>query len=389
MVCEKCGAIKCELGQEPTPALFIEHLVAIFDEVRRVLRKDGCIFVNLGDSYAGSGKGPSGANGIGDQEQRQGFRGGSNGDFNARSGNAVGSRKQEAGRNRDGLGGVAGVKPKSLLLIPERFAISMQDAGWVVRSRIAWCKTSAMPESVRDRPTSAWEHIWMFTRQARYFWDQEATRQPNTSADDPRNRADYVPKRERNVGGRTDGYTSSHGAVGWNPAGANLRNFWLLGPEPSREQHYAAFPSEIPRRCILAATSEKGQCPACGEPWARVVERTVTGRGATTSALSDGLHDRSSSLSLAQKRQAYRALGQEGPPPSKHLGWQPSCPCDAGPPTPQLVLDPFLGSGTTALVADQLGRNAIGIELQPDYVEISRRRITNDGPMFADVTVAG
>jgi len=287
-----------QIGLEKTPGEFIATLVGVFDEVRRVMRQDAVLFCNLGDSYAGSGKGPTGSSGIGDQRRRQGFIPGEGGN-------------QNGSRNRDGLGGVVGSKPKDLLLIPERFAIAMQDAGWWVRSRIAWCKTSAMPESVKDRPTSAWEHIWMFTRSARYFWDQEAVRQPNTSADDPRNRPDYVAKRERNVGGRTDGYTSSHGAVGWNPAGANLRNFWLLGPEPSREEHYAAFPSEIPRRCILAA----------------------------------------------------------------------SRPGDT-------VLDPFLGSGTTALVAGQLQRNAIGIELNPKYAEMARRRISNDAGMFADVTVA-
>jgi DNA modification methylase len=368
-----------QLGLEASPAEFIAALVGVFDEVRRVMRPDACLFVNLGDSYAGSGKGPTGKNGVGDQSKRQGFTG-----VSPKSTLNIGPDNMSRKPIMGGGASVAGIPAKNLLLIPERFAIAMQDAGWIVRSRIAWCKTSAMPESVRDRPTSAWEVILMFTRQARYFYDADAVRQPNTSADDPRNRADYVPKRERNVGGRTDGYTSSHGAVGWNPAGANLRNYWLLGPEPSREQHYAAFPSEIPRRCILAATSERGQCPACGTPWVRVVERKHYGDWSDS--------DAAKRVEIGQRQDANEFKGANyyaNYRPPETLGWQAGCPCDAGDPVPQFVLDPFLGSGTTALVADQLGRNAIGVELNPEYAEMARRRITNDCPMFTSVEVAG
>jgi DNA modification methylase len=371
-----CGAWRGELGSEPTPALFIEHLVSIFDEVRRVMRPDGVLFVNLGDSYAGSGKGPTGKSGIGDQEWRQGFRAGS-----ARADGVVDGRSI---RNRNGTGPVGGIPAKNLLLIPERFAIAMQDAGWIVRSRIAWCKTSAMPESVRDRPTSAWEHIWMFTRSARYFWDQEAVRSELKAP------AQTVPS---GFGGhnRNGGTTYSGNAYDATQlGGANLRNYWLLGPEPSREEHYAAFPSEIPRRCILAATSEKGQCPACGSPWVRSTEITYTPRLASPkSQVKTTFGERSSGdVERGSIRPQELPYGRA----SKNVqttGWQAGCQCDAGDPVPQLVLDPFLGSGTTALVADQLGRNAVGIELNPEYAEMARRRITNDCPMFTDVEVAG
>jgi site-specific DNA-methyltransferase (adenine-specific) len=265
---------------------------------------------------------------------------------------------------------------KSLLLIPERFAIAMQDAGWIVRSRIAWCKTSAMPESVRDRPTSAWEHIWMFTRSAKYFWDQEAVRQP----------AEYG----RRSAFRSNRYLNNHAfnnsaAHEASPTvsgksddpTANLRNYWLLGPEPSREQHYAAYPSEIPRRCILAATSEKGQCVACGVPWVRVVERTqyapqVVPAGSRNVDESRG--DKVRKLSGADYNASVKTLSER---------WQAGCQCDAGDPVPQLVLDPFLGSGTTLVVAKHLGRAGIGIELNPEYAEIAQRRIKTDTPKWA------
>lgn len=234
-----------QIGLEPTPSAFIDALMAVFDEVRRVLRPDGLAFVNLGDSYAGSGKGPTGENGIGDQGRRQGFR----------IGNPSRYKDGQAPSNRDGLGSVVGAKPKDLLLIPERFAIAMQDRGWYVRSRICWAKTSAMPESVRDRPTSAWEHIWMFSKSARYFYDAEAVRQPATDSTlrDTRTPTSNPPGWSGNPRVLTpDSRSMAAGATS-----ANLRNFWLLGPEPLRESHFAAFPTEIPRRCILAG-SRKG-----------------------------------------------------------------------------------------------------------------------------------
>ncbi len=293
-----------EIGSEQTPAEFVSALVDVFDAVRRVLRKDGVLFVNLGDSYAGSGKGPTGHNGIGDQEQRQGFTGVS-GKSTLNIGPDNMSRKSIMG----GGVGVAGIPAKNLLLIPERFAIAMQDAGWIVRSRIAWCKTSAMPESVRDRPTSAWEHIWMFTRSARYFWDADAVRPGRINPG-----ADWNDRKALGFTGRTTDAIQSGMSIpslASNPNGANLRNYWLLGPAPSSLEHYASFPPEIPKRCILAA----------------------------------------------------------------------SRPGDT-------VLDPFLGSGTTELVADQLGRNAVGVELNPKYAEMARRRIANDCPMFSDIEVS-
>jgi DNA modification methylase len=183
----------------------------------------------------------------------------------------------------------------------------MQDRGWIVRSRIAWCKTSAMPESVRDRPTSAWEHLWMFSKSARYFYDADAVAQPSKSTAPSGN--GYARPERLSVDGVHQGQSAP-----WQPTPTSaLRNFWLLGPEPSRLNHYAGFPTEIPKRCILAGSR----------------------RGDT-------------------------------------------------------VLDPFLGSGTTALVADRLGRNAVGIELNPTYAAMARDRIANDAPMVSEpVEVVG
>jgi DNA modification methylase len=300
-----CGAWRGELGSEPTPSLFIEHLVSIFDEVKRVLRPDGLCFVNLGDSYSGSGKGPTGHNGIGDQGERQGFNG-RNAGFNERWGNSPGKKKQELSQKTEKRPAYAGIPAKNLLLVPQRFAIAMQERGWIVRSEIVWAKTSAMPESVRDRPTSAWEPIWMFSKQARYFYDAESVRQPATisTLSDARTPTSNPPGWSGNP--RVLSPESRSMAAG--STSANLRNVWTLGPSPFADAHFATFPPEIPRRCILAG----------------------------------------------------------------------SRPGDT-------VLDPFLGSGTTLMVADRLGRSGIGVELSPTYAEMARKRIEQDaGTLFGD-----
>lgn len=309
--CGKCGAqrIDQQIGMESSPAAFIAALMAVFDEVKRVLRPDGLAFVNLGDSMSGSGKGPTGHNGIGDQAVRQGFVGAP-----AQRGEAC-RPKTQSGLGTLGamsLRGFEGIPPKSLMLIPERFAIAMQDAGWIVRSRIAWCKRSAMPESVKDRPTSAWEHVWMFSTSPRYFYDADAVRQPQTGGTHSRGKGSiHAPKITTPGLGIKNNGSFQAAMVADAPADgfANLRNYWLLSSEPNHDTHYAAYPTELVRRCILAG-SRKGDT----------------------------------------------------------------------------VLDPFAGSGTTLLVADRLGRDAIGIELNPQYAEMARRRVEQDaGTLFGEV----
>ncbi len=372
-----------QIGLESTPTAFIAALLDVFDEVKRVLRPDGLAFVNLGDSYSGSGKRPTGSNGLWDQRRRQGYIPGEGGD-------------QNGSRNRDGVGAVAGIPQKSLLLIPERFAIGMQERGWWVRSRIAWCKTSAMPESVRDRPTSAWEHIWMFSKNARYFYDADAVRQPLVEMERQQSESRRQARLARPVasvngnGQRTTAglYGEATHVMQSNMAGANLRNWWALGPEPSSLEHYAGFPTELPRRCILAGTSEKGACPACGAPWVRSVERAPATYGdlrpGRSGAYIEGKNVRADGKRPHPSDQTWRGRLNQYARTSDTTGWQPSCACPPAEARPCVVLDPFLGSGTTALVADRLGRDAIGIELNPKYADMARKRIESDAPMVSE-----
>jgi hypothetical protein len=336
--------------------------------------------VNIGDSYAGSGKGPTGHNGIGDQEQRQGFTGNPD-----RFKTSTLQGGQSTNLSQPGHSACApGIPAKNLLLIPERFAIAMQDAGWYVRSRVAWCKKSAMPESVRDRPTSAWEHVWLFSKSPRYFFDAEAVRQSNiTPAGTPELQRHWA---ERPNNGAVSGAGLGAYRMGSVSNGANLRNFWLLGPEPSSLNHYAAFPTEIPRRCILAGTSQRGACLACGAGWVRVVERESNLRRAGNNGRVD---DVLVPGNTSQFRPEHDIRGGAFVQTST-TGWRPGCACvDAGEPVAQIVLDPFAGSFTTSLVAERLGRDSVGIELSEKYVEIGRQRLYGDCPMFSEIEVAG
>jgi hypothetical protein len=172
----------------------------------------------------------------------------------------------------------------------------------------------------------------------------------------------------------------------WNDgAGRNLRTVWELATEPTPQAHFATYPRTLVERCIKAGTSEHGECSACGRPWLRVTEyeHTPANNGSTAANI-----EANAAVGITSGQQATRpASGSVGPATAKRqLGWQPQCECDASA-RPQLVLDPFVGSGTTALVARGLGRRCIGIDLSADYLEIAAGR-TQQLSLFAGVDVA-
>ncbi len=371
--CRHCNAWRGSLGLEPTPDLYLEHMVAVFREVRRVLRSDGTVWLNMGDSYTSGGRKERDP---GQSKLHPAFQGDAFAD---------GLRPDTP----DGL------KPKDLCMMPARLALALQCDGWWLRSEIVWAKPNPMPESIRDRPTSAHEKMFLLSKAARYFYDSEAVREPVSEStiarwgDEPtRNLPNGAPTFEHVPGGNT---------CGVDPGGRNLRNVWNIATQPYPEAHFATFPTALVEPCIKAGSSEKGCCPECGAPWVREREKTQT-----ICANSKGSRfDRSKTAARDGGERTQTGERFE----TKTTGWSPSCghtvfegneqsmaeweasedfPHGAMPCT---VLDPFAGSGTTGLVADRLGRDAILIELNPEYAAMAEKRLHADAGMFAEVAI--
>jgi DNA modification methylase len=351
-VCRKCGARRLDqqLGLEPTPEVYVETMVGVFREVRRVLRDDGTLWLNMGDSYANTGnESPNMLRKSGAVAAEDGY-----GD-----GRAVRFTPQPYKQMAPGL------KPKDLVGIPWRLAFALQADGWFLRADIIWAKKNPMPESVTDRPTKAHEYVFLLSKAARYFYDADAVREPATYGEN-------LPT-FRGAGAYTNGRSfknstvvESDGARGPRPetTSRNLRSVWTIPSAPFPDAHFATFPPALASRCIQAGTSERGCCRACGAPWARVVDATpmILARSERTHALG---RTRSSGTMLA-------------PPSRETTGWEPSCACDA-PPVPCTVLDPFAGSGTVGEVAEQLGRHSLLLELSPTYVQMAAERTAQCG----------
>jgi len=384
------------IGLEPTFQDWLDKMVTVCREIRRVLRSDGTFWLNCGDCYA---QGKSGTFHPESCDAGDGVYGRRRRRMNGETGEEL----FEARAVPDSF------KPKDLLMMPARLAIALQADGWWLRSEIIWAKPNPMPESVTDRPTSSHEKIYLLTKASRYFYDAEAVREEH----DIRRAENYKnPARER------EGFNiqrSGGDGMGYNPSGRNLRNVWTMATQPYPESHFATFPEELPRKCILAGTSERGVCERCGKPWVRVVELTDEYKALLKSdkAWKDDTGKPDGFTNLQPKNHASNV-----PVKNKTLGWQPSCDCKPFTPemggggtsfkghsgnfkadgspispakqttgwdsdcdcehagtVPATVLDPFAGACMTLLVALQLNRRAIGIELNPKYCEMGLRRI--------------
>lgn len=377
--------VEGQIGLEPTPEEYIDHMVAVAREVWRVLRDDGTFWLNVGDSYAGSWRGGS----QGDKGTLEGAGEGQQQTRLAREkqrGSVLPAGLHEQAREAGAVGRAwvpapRGMKQKDLCLMPWRLVLALLADGWWLRSAIVWAKKSPMPESVTDRPTSAWEPIFLLARSDRYFYDAEAVREVGATGS-----WDAMPP----IGGAKHAGNNGNATYsGDRPASdgtRNLRNVWHLGPEPYAEAHFATFPTEIPRRAIKAGTSEKGCCPACGAPWRRIVAREkLTRHRPNAITKRDGADGTGNHCANTVAGVATRTTG-----------WEPTCQCPPADPVPCTVLDPFLGSGTTVAVARELGRHGVGCELNPEYAALARIRIgkaekpstfvdprAKDAPLFA------
>ena len=317
-----------QMGLEATPDEFIAGMVEVFQEVRRVLREDGTLWLNIGDSYAGSWGAQSRGNATGEGKATIGGT------------SPLSARQIAAHPARTGTGSVKdtpGIKPKDLIGIPWMLAFALRADGWYLRQDIIWSKPNPMPESVQDRCTKAHEYLFLLSKGPRYHYDIDAVAEPISAASisrlaqnvDEQIGSDRVPGKTNGTmkavgrGGRNasrgqgadrdrDGGAANRDGRDMREAGTGLtrnkRSVWEVATQPFKEAHFATFPPALVEPCILAG------CP----------------RGGT-------------------------------------------------------VLDPFFGAGTTGLVADRHQRDCIGIELNPAYAEIAQRRISGDAGMFADI----
>lgn len=370
--CAKCGArrIDKQLGLESTPEEYVANMVEVFRLVRELLVDDGTLWLNIGDSYAGSW-------GNQGRKEDRGTQRPINGGMmqSVRDG-----RYPDTGSGTGSLSRTPGLKPKDLIGIPWRLAFALQADGWYLRQEIIWHKPSPMPESVTDRCTKAHESIFLLAKSERYFFDAQAIAE--RSAMGPR----VCPPSLGNVTGRgIDGINdrrtrpANHIDVG---ATRNRRSVWTIASEAYSGSHFAVMPTALVEPCILAGTSQKGHCRVCGKGWVRVVER-IGGPPC-------GDHRKNHEVDNCKTAHASgtvagsglsRIYAEYGYAENRTRGWQPSCSCGVEP-VPGIVFDPFLGSGTVGQVAQALGRNWLGCELNEQYRPLQERRTAQQGLML-------
>lgn len=379
--CLKCGAVRVDqqIGLEASPQEFIAKMVEVFEEVRRVLRSDGTLWLNLGDSYA------------------------SNWPCNRRS--VVGSGSLENGKREARPPRLGGLKDKDLMGIPWRVAFALQEAGWWLRSDLPWVKRSAMPESVQDRPAKALEYVFLLTKSPKYFFDMQSVRveMADSSVQRLSQNVEAQAGSDR-VPGKTNGNMKAVGHVrdrslpqnrngitdhlDNTPAGGrNFRNSDLffssigephglismddelvgldVNPSGFKEAHFATFPSKLVEPLIKASTSEKGVCAECGKAWERLREPSEE----YAKHLGTSVHDHEDDLGRGMR--VNKKVNAE----YSTIGWQKTCKCETDDVVPATVLEPFAGAGTTLLVAKRLGRCSVGAELNPEYCRMIQRRL--------------
>lgn len=459
--CFHCGAWRGALGLEPSVDLYLQHIVLVFREVRRVLHPAGTIWVNMGDSYC-SDAGHSDPGVDRPEHELRLFRVGP--DRDPKRGAAAEGQPLQAIRHGNGI------KPKDLLMMPARVALALQEDGWYLRSQIPWVKSSAMPESVEDRPTSALEYVFLLSKSDGYFYDKEAGRidssgtahargngvNPKAMGPNSRMRSDKDPyhqlpsrikaKQNRSFSAAVKGLVTTRArrntdwlteSLLFDSAGDPL--VFQVNPQPfslemcdacrtiyaqkeyrtlakdekdrrickcgvvSWVSHFATFPEALVSPCVRLGTSEHGACSHCGAPYERIVEKQFVGdwhpngsrgKARTEPQKTDGMprYDRAGTAKWAKEApqssgaravvnlKAARDAGNDHEvpfPAPATLGWRPTCdhPLYPHEVVPCVALDPFAGTGRTGMAAMKLGRQFIGIELNPNYAAMAELQL--------------
>lgn len=343
--------VEGQIGLEKTPEEYVAKMVEVFREVRRVMRKDGTLWMNMGDSYIANKTG------------------------NALSGyNLEGGHKtQQAASLRPDKKPSGILKPKDLCGIPWRLAFALQADGWYLRSDIIWAKPNPMPESVTDRPTKAHEYLFLLTKSDKYFFDMYAVREPfhGTRWGGDRYEVDGNESKQINGLGRNRNCRP-------HPGGRSLRTVWTIPTQSFKGAHFATFPEKLVEPCVKAGTSENGVCGKCADPQIKVIKKSG---GTIGKSWHDHKADASQGQRIVDQDSAHGRKGRE-PYKVEMVNWKSTCSCNAEV-VPATVLDPFCGSGTTGVVALRLWRNFIGIELNPEYIKMAQRRIGDVNTMFS------
>lgn len=354
--CQKCQAWKGQLGLEPTPEFYIEHLTQIFREVKRVLKKEGTLWLNIGDTYwsaKGSCFNPGGGKGS--------FEG-------------IAKRKEAKAypRYRGNKADVPNLPQKCLTMIPERLAWSLIQDGWILRNKIIWKKKNYMPSSVKDRFTNSWEYIFLFSKNKKYYFDLDAVREPHNFNRWSMSNKIGSEKAKKAAPGQSKhswqrkgiaGYYDEKGNLTVNPLGKNPGDFFELATQPFPEAHFSVFPEKLCEKPIKAGCPER-VCKKCGKASEKIIEPTKEYKKHLGKSWSDHKDDAQKGKRINRKvdRSEYITTG-----------WTP-CNCGAdfegG-----VVLDPFCGAGTTGVVAKKLDRKFIGIDISEKFCEMARKRI--------------
>lgn len=347
-----------EIGSEPTVEAWVQTMVEVFREVRRVLRDDGTLWLNLGDSYAGS---------WGAQSREHAGKHASI--VSALSANQVkASQIRESGTGS--LGRTPGLKPKDLIGQPWRVAFALQDDGWWLRQEIIWAKKNPMPESIRDRFTKAHEHVFLLSKSERYYFDFDAVQEPVEGGAHARRPAYKTP----------DGWDTRTGEGGHGSFHAEGRE---NGSAPQGVGHRQGPPGN-PAPTPKAALGTSGNDGAYSDGKSERMGRGAGWRNKNNASFDEAMNV----MPTTRNPRTVRWLASE-PFKGAHFATYPPELIRpfvlAGCPPGGTVLDPFGGSGTTGLVADQEGRDAILIDLDARNIPMATDRIEGDGPLFAEV----
>ena len=370
-----------QIGLESTPEAYVARMVEVFREVRRVLRDDGTLWINLGDSYAGSW-------GNQGRKETRGTQRPINGPMlqRLRAGKVhdegccldedclcpAGDSDDIYPDKKSGTGSWVNdhptLKAKDLVGIPWRVAFALQADGWWLRQDIIWHKPNPMPESVRDRCTKAHEYVFLLTKSERYYYDAEAVSEAATHAGKT-----VKTNGAAGMEGFGDGMRTRHGFARGIVVGPtrNRRSVWTVTTKPYSGAHFAVMPADLVEPCIKAGCPDQC-CTMCGAGYERVTARQKhfeSGSGRSGNAI-EGKQDLSASDANSTPDIRMGPVVEV-----RTLGWQPACDCAASGTVPGTVLDPFAGSGTTLAVAAELGRSAIGCELNAEYIALAERRI--------------